>query len=129
MKVRLSAAASLVALVIAPGALAEERQRAQLVDAVQVTIQGHRVLDGCQYESSVTLLPGQAAVEAHQIAEEPATCTLVMEQGTPVDATFGNIHPVARLNVEKKAKAASPSPLTRGGCCNDALRRLPQNVG
>jgi hypothetical protein len=76
MRLRITAIAAFAALVVASGAVASER----------ITIQGQPVLGGCQYEATVTVLPGQPAVEQHEVSEDPATCTMVMEQGIPVGA-------------------------------------------
>lgn len=89
MKLRLTIGPVLVALLLVPVAFANEPQ-AQLVDAIRVTIQGQPVIGGCQYEGTVTVLPGQGAVEQHELSENPITCTMEMEQGTPTGTGVAN---------------------------------------
>lgn len=107
MKRWLIAIVAVVALAFVPGAFAETREPAQLVDAVRITVQGQHVVGGCRYEGTVVLAPGQSAVEQHEIWEDPATCTMVMEQGTPVGSRFQSDRDgVASLGVDKKATTA-----------------------
>jgi len=79
------------------------------VDAIRVTIQGQPVIGGCQYEGTVTVLPGQSAVEQHELSENPITCTMEMEQGTPSGTGVDKDTEVGvSTTVGKKAKAEPP---------------------
>jgi hypothetical protein len=110
VKLRFTTAASLVALVVAPGALAVDRPQAQLVDPIRITIQGQHIIGGCQYEGEVVVRPGQPAVEQHEVLEDPTTCTLMMEQGTPVDGNGPHSDRTghATLSVSNEAMGAQP---------------------
>ena len=109
MIIRVTVAAALAALLVAPIALAEPLHT-PLLDAKLVTIQGQPVSGGCQYELSVTLRPGQPAVEQHGVSEDPATCIMVVEQGTPADAGSGQADAaLASLRVGETATTPSSS--------------------
>jgi hypothetical protein len=55
--------------------------------------------------------PGEPAVEQHEISEDPVSCTLVMEQGTPLGDTGADaLSPGSSLlSGSKKAPGARPS--------------------
>lgn len=72
------------AFILVPAAFASPRTDASsLRDATTIVIQGQHVAGGCRYEGTNAVAPGQTAVQQDEIAEDAATCTMTLEQGTP----------------------------------------------
>jgi hypothetical protein len=123
MKVRLMGVAAFVcSLAAAPIAHASDVQEAPLVNAERVTIQGQHVPGGCRYESKVVLRPGEAAIEQHELSEDPSTCTMVVEQGTPTDASaaeegeeFASLSESEQLTVQSGGGASIMSTTRSAG--------------
>jgi hypothetical protein len=78
------------------------------VETVQGTPQGN---DVCQYNITTELPPGQDEVAQQEIAENPSTCQMRLEEGTPAD---DNASPAssARRSSEKGVRSHQPRRLS-----------------
>jgi len=87
------------------------RNTAQLLNARTVMVRGtHLAAGGCEYSGSASVAPGEAAVQQDEIAEDPATCTMTLVQGTPTSI----LSPADPKGTSTKSGHAVADPVASG---------------
>lgn len=106
-----AASIALAASILVPSAVASPRPASSpLREATTVVIQGRHVAGGCRYEGTNVVAPGQTAVEQDEIAEDPSTCTMTLQQGIPSSVSDRAPEGSSVLAQTTTATARTPQP-------------------
>jgi hypothetical protein len=115
-----------VAAFVVPGAVATQASQwtgsakvtfakpTNLLHATTVTVRGrHLAAGGCRYSGTAVVHPGQAAVQQDEVAENPATCTMTLVQGTPANVDAANPSGTVTKTVHANATRGTAPQSTR----------------
>jgi hypothetical protein len=87
--------------------------RAHLLHAKTVKVQGIRLAAGeCNYSGTAVVHPGETAVQQDEVAEDPATCTMTLVQGTPSAAAVAQPDPAGTSTKSGQASATGTAGQT-----------------
>lgn len=95
-------------VVFAPVSLAQPEQPSatSTETTTLVAVQGRQIPGGCHYEGKTVVHPGQIGIRQDELWQDPATCTMTMQQTTLVDPSVDRV-PNGSASLRDAARASA----------------------